>query len=826
MTKNWIKSFAFCGMLLFVPIAISQTVICRPVYAAEYNDAETVMSVQDALNSEGYDCGTADGLAGSQTMGAIQQYQQDKGLTVSGSIDDELLKSLGLLADDLSGDNITENLPDYDSENEAEYIDEAPISASGTFEYEILTDGTAMITKYDGDSDLIIPEEIDGYVVSEIEERAFDYDSFDSVVIPASVQKIGEKAFYHASIKSELTIPGNIVIEADAFRGAELPDIFVISSGTTIGENAFAYSSGIKNLSILEDVTVGEKAFYYAEDLDSVIISTGVIIDDDAFRDSEIQNLTEIEDYDSSLTTQIGETAFAYCKELKNVVLPTNTILDKKAFYYAKISESLIFEGITEIGEDAFRDAELPEDLAIPANSTVGETAFAYTEGIKNLSIGENVQLEKQVFYYSGDLINVEIMSNVIVGKDAFRDTTIRELNISENCDLKSGAFAYISDLETANIADNVSIDDDAFKGSDPVIGTEVSVSGQSSAVETEINADTSKEDDDADSLESSETELADEKVESPAINDLSEAQSLQDICDFVKTEEKNLEEGQKTKTDEVLMLAASYGEYKNNKESFENYYSEMESEAQAFYDLVKESGIAYYKMLVNTIDINDYDSWDNAMDKFYDCFDGTFDDYYDTWDDLSDDIYNALDSILDDAYDTEDYLEVSDAWSEMYDNNLTNWNNMYTLWLDEWSLNYDIYIEIWSELYSGEIDVDAAVAKIEGENTEEDEDENTVEAETDDISSNEDISEEFKAAMDSYEEFFDDYVELTKKMADNSDDISIITEYADFMTKYVTTMSEFEAWDDKTMNDAEAAYYAEVSLRISQKLLEAAANY
>lgn len=61
-----------------------------------YSDSETVKKVQEALNAEGYDCGTPDGVAGSGTKGQIEKYQTDKGLTVTGTITDELLQSLGV----------------------------------------------------------------------------------------------------------------------------------------------------------------------------------------------------------------------------------------------------------------------------------------------------------------------------------------------------------------------------------------------------------------------------------------------------------------------------------------------------------------------------------------------------------------------------------------------------------------------------------------------------------------------------------------------------------------------------------------------------------
>lgn len=82
----------------------------------------------------------------------------------------------------------------------------------------------------------------------------------------------------------------------------------------------------------------------------------------------------------------------------------------------------------------------------------------------------------------------------------------------------------------------------------------------------------------------------------------------------------------------------------------------------------------------------------------------------------------------------------------------------------------------------------------------------------------------EFKEAMDSYEAFFDEYVAFMKKYAaSDGSDLTLLTDYADYMSKYADMMADFEAWDSEDMNTAETAYYIEVQSRISQKLLEVA---
>lgn len=87
----------------------------------------------------------------------------------------------------------------------------------------------------------------------------------------------------------------------------------------------------------------------------------------------------------------------------------------------------------------------------------------------------------------------------------------------------------------------------------------------------------------------------------------------------------------------------------------------------------------------------------------------------------------------------------------------------------------------------------------------------------------NTEISPEFKEAMDSYEAFFDEYCEFMKKYNNSEDTTSMMADYASYMTSYAETMEKMAAIDEDKLSDAEVMYYAEVSARISQKLLEVA---
>ena len=80
-------------------------------------------------------------------------------------------------------------------------------------------------------------------------------------------------------------------------------------------------------------------------------------------------------------------------------------------------------------------------------------------------------------------------------------------------------------------------------------------------------------------------------------------------------------------------------------------------------------------------------------------------------------------------------------------------------------------------------------------------------------------VSDEFKAAMDGYESWFDHYVEVMQEYKSNPQDLELMSEVTKLMSEEVTMLDEFNNLDQSGWNTAETAYYLEVSARIQQKL-------
>ncbi|NJP41782.1 hypothetical protein HCH52_12115 [Oscillospiraceae bacterium HV4-5-C5C] len=187
-------------------------------------------------------------------------------------------------------------------------------------------------------------------------------------------------------------------------------------------------------------------------------------------------------------------------------------------------------------------------------------------------------------------------------------------------------------------------------------------------------------------------------------------------------------------------------------------------------------------------------------------------------------------DGVIADASDSSDFSEwfdiSSDAYSEWFDSH----SETYSLWLESHSNLYASWLGIKSAFWGGDFDIDTILETSQEETTEsasETETETTMNdvAETDPVSEENEGSDEirpdFKAAMDSYEAFYDGYCEFMVKYQDNPSDLALLTEYADMMTQAADMDEKFSAWESDDLNDEELKYYLDVNTRIQKKLID-----
>ena len=86
-------------------------------------------------------------------------------------------------------------------------------ASTSVYQYEKLADGTIRITSCQTkDVNLVMPDTIDGYTVTEIGESAFaNQSSIQTIKFPAKLKQIGAKAFVNCTGLTEVTLPDTIV---------------------------------------------------------------------------------------------------------------------------------------------------------------------------------------------------------------------------------------------------------------------------------------------------------------------------------------------------------------------------------------------------------------------------------------------------------------------------------------------------------------------------------------------------------------------------------------------------------------------------------------
>ena len=82
-------------------------------------------------------------------------------------------------------------------------------------------------------------------------------------------------------------------------------------------------------------------------------------------------------------------------------------------------------------------------------------------------------------------------------------------------------------------------------------------------------------------------------------------------------------------------------------------------------------------------------------------------------------------------------------------------------------------------------------------------------------------VSADFKKTMDEYEAFMDEYVDFMKKYNKSSDVAGMLTEYSEVMSKYADFTEKIDDIDEDSLSTADAAYYVEVTARVTKKLAE-----
>ena len=235
-----------------------------------------------------------------------------------------------------------------------------------------------------------------------------DCSLITEVILPDTIQSIGENAFYACRNLANIELPNSVKqIDNCAFYGCTgLTTINLKPYITQLGDLAFS-DSGLTNINLPSTIrTYGNSIFINCSELTNVTLPN------------------------SNNFTTIPEAMFANCTSLSNIIIPNKvTEIGMRAFSGCTgLSTLPNLNNVNKIGNKAFKDCtgitgsiEFNENLL-----QVDENAFSGCTGITSIRFTENiVSIRKEAFKNCTNLksVYVERLTPPALGTDVFSNT-------------------------------------------------------------------------------------------------------------------------------------------------------------------------------------------------------------------------------------------------------------------------------------------------------------------------------------------------------------------------------------------------------------------
>ena len=159
----------------------------------------------------------------------------------------------------------------------------------GDYTYQVTEDGeAAFVVNYHGsDTEIVVPEELDGFPVVAIGEGSFnDNDRITSVELPEGIVSIGNIAFFRCvSLETVILPEGVTLLDECCFAGCvKLKNIVIPSTVTEVRRFAFLNCISLEEVAFGEALeSIGPGAFQLCASLAKAVYPESALVEADAF---------------------------------------------------------------------------------------------------------------------------------------------------------------------------------------------------------------------------------------------------------------------------------------------------------------------------------------------------------------------------------------------------------------------------------------------------------------------------------------------------------------------------------------------------------------
>ena len=247
----------------------------------------------------------------------------------------------------------------------------------------------------------------------------------DTIVLPASVNRLGQYAFMNCTNLKSINLPVTQKTLPQSFLEGctSLETIVLPATLTTISTDAFYGCSSLKNVNLHEGITtIYQRAFQNCK-LESVTIpSTVTSIGSSAFKGNPTKSVTWLP---ANCSVGTGDNAPFYGSQITSFVFgdSVKTIPGYLCYQMNKLDSVTLPEKLTTIGQYAFNGCSLFKNVTIPASVTsIGTYAFAFCTSLKNFEFPKGIKtVTTSVLEGCTALEDVIIPASVTtIGQDAF----------------------------------------------------------------------------------------------------------------------------------------------------------------------------------------------------------------------------------------------------------------------------------------------------------------------------------------------------------------------------------------------------------------------